>query len=131
MARINQYKKPRLLLVEPDEMIRNVLVSAFEKFGYTIIAVDTAEEGFQALHEDGLDVIISDYDLNGTNGLKFFESLKNVYPNKTKVLMITHGDVENVSETAFYGIHHVVEKPFALEEFLSIIGDTQENRLAA
>jgi DNA-binding NtrC family response regulator len=131
MARINQFKKPRLLLVEPDEMIRNVLVSAFEKFGYAIIAVDTAEEGFRILHEDGLDVIISDYDLNGTNGLKFFESLKNVCPNKTKVLMITYGDVENVSETAFYGIHHVVEKPFAFEEFLSIIGDTQENRLAA
>jgi DNA-binding NtrC family response regulator len=131
MGQANRMIKPSLLIVESDDMIRNVLISALEKFGYSTIAVDTAEDGSQILNNKRFDVIISDYDLKDTTGLEFLKSLKSVYPDKTNVLMISYGDVENVSETKDYGIHHVIEKPFLFEELLNIIEGVTKNSLVA
>jgi DNA-binding response OmpR family regulator len=90
MDSANRNTKPRLLLVESNEFIRNALRTAFEKSGYSIVVVETARDGSQILNDDCLDVVISDYELMDSTGLNFLVSLKNICPNKTNVLMITY-----------------------------------------
>jgi DNA-binding NtrC family response regulator len=125
MDNANGITKPRLLLVESNEFIRNALRTAFERSGYSIVAVETARDGSQVLNDDCLDVVISDYELMDSTGLNFLVSLKNVCPNKTNVLMITYGDLDNISETKNCGIHHIIEKPFPFEELLRIVKNSR------
>jgi DNA-binding NtrC family response regulator len=60
-----------------------------------------------------------------STGLNFLVSLKNVCPNKTNVLMITYGDLDNISETKNCGIHDIIEKPFPFEELLRIVKNSR------
>ena len=129
MDSANRTTKPRLLLVESNEFIRNALRTAFERSGYSIVVVETARDGSQVLNDDCLDVVISDYELMDSTGLNFLVSLKNVCPNKTNVLMITYGDLDNISETKNCGIHHIIEKPFSFEKLLRIVEGTPKNNV--
>jgi DNA-binding NtrC family response regulator len=123
--------KPKLLLVEPDEFIRNALRAAFYRMGYYIVAVDSKIHGQQILDVKCLDVIICDFDLYDGSGMEFLVSIKNVCPEKTTVLMITYGDLDNHSEAVKQGINHVVEKPFLFEKLLRIIENVHKHKLVA
>ena len=94
----NRNTKPRLLLVESNDLIRDIFRELFEKHGYYIIAADTAKDGLKILNDECFDIVICDFDLYDNTGLDFLDSLKNICPNRTNVLMITYGDLVNISE---------------------------------
>lgn len=131
MGNDNQNIKPKLLLVEPDGFIRNALRMAFEKTGYYIVAVETAKLGRQILDNDCFDVVISDFDLCDCTGIEFFDSLKDICTDKTTVLMITYGDIENHSEAIKHRVRHVIEKPFLFKKLLRIIENVSIHKLLA
>ena len=116
--------KPRLLLVESNDLIRDIFRELFEKQGYYIIAADTAKDGMKILSDEYFDIVICDFDLYDNTGLEFFESMKNICPNRTNILMITYGDLVNISEVKKLNIHHIIEKPFPFEELLRIVEGT-------
>jgi DNA-binding NtrC family response regulator len=116
--------KPRLLLVESNDLIRDIFRELFEKQGYYIIAADTAKDGMKILSDECFDIVICDFDLYDYTGLEFFESIKNICPNRTNILMITYGDLVNISEVKKLNIHHIIEKPFPFEELLRIVEGT-------
>ena len=68
--------KPRILLVVYNDLIRDIFRKLFLRFGYHIIAVDTARNGFKALNELCFDIVIGDFDLRDITGLEFFFPLK-------------------------------------------------------
>ena len=102
-------------------MIRDIFKNLFARSGYNTVAVDTAKDGFKALNDECFDIVICDFDLYDSTGVEFFESVKDVCPNKSNVLMTTYGDLVNVTEDEILNIHHVIEKPFPFEELLRIV----------
>ena len=116
--------KPRLLLVVSNDLIRDIFKELFEKHGYYIVAVDTAKEGLKVLSVESFDIVICDYNLYDGTGLEFFESIKNICSDKKNILMITSGDLVNITEEERLNIHHVIEKPFPFEELLKIVENT-------
>jgi two-component system response regulator HydG len=113
--------RPRILLVVSNDLIRDVFKELFERSGYNTVAVDTAIDGFKALNDECFDIVICDFDLYDRNGVEFFESVKDVCPDKNNILMTTYGDLANVTEDEILNIHHVIEKPFPFEELLRIV----------
>ena len=113
--------KPRILLVVSNDLIRDVFKDLFERSGYNTLAVDTAKDGFKTLKDECFDIVICDFDLYDSTGVEFFESVKDVCPDKSNVLMTTYGDLANVMEDEILNIHHVIEKPFPFEELLRIV----------
>jgi DNA-binding NtrC family response regulator len=92
--------------------------------GYHIIAVDTARNGFKALNEVCFDIVICDFDLRDNSGLEFFVSVKDICPERNNILMITYGDLANVSGVKKINIRHIMEKPFPFEELLKIVNNS-------
>jgi two-component system response regulator HydG len=121
--------KPRLLFVESNDLIRDIFRKLFKKSGYYIVAVDTAKDGLKALNDECFDIVICDFDLYDNTGLEFFESIKNICPDRTNILMITHGDLVNISDAEKLNIRHIIEKPFSFETLLRIIEDGPKTNL--
>jgi DNA-binding NtrC family response regulator len=113
--------KPGILLVISNDLIRDIFKNLFARSGYNTVAVDTAKDGFKALNDECFDIVICDFDLYDSTGVEFFESVKDVCPDKSNVLMTTYGDLVNVTEDEILNIHHVIEKPFPFEELLRIV----------
>jgi len=86
---------------------------------------------YQILGNDCHDIVISDFNLKDSTGIKFFEYLRSVCPDKTTVLMINYGDIDNVSLAKKNGIHYVIEKPFLMRELIQIVEEAFQSRLTA
>jgi DNA-binding NtrC family response regulator len=116
----------RLLFVESNDSIRDIFRELFERSGYYIVAVDTAKDGLKFLNDECFDIVICDFDLHDSTGVEFFESTKNICPDRINILMITPGDPVNISEVKKLNIHHIIEKPFLFEELLRIVENTHK-----
>ena len=117
-------KEPRILLVVSNDLIRDVLKELFERSGYNTAAVDTAKDGFKALNDECFDIVICDFDLYDSTGVEFFESVKDICPDKGNILMITYGDEVDISNVKKLNIRYILEKPFPFEDLLKIVENT-------
>jgi DNA-binding NtrC family response regulator len=113
--------KPRLLLVVSDDLIRNIFKKLFEGSGYNTIAVEWSKEGLETLKDECFDTVICDFDLHDGTGVEFFESTKDICPDRINILMVTPGDLMNVSKVRKLNIRHIIEKPFPFEDLLKIV----------
>jgi DNA-binding NtrC family response regulator len=57
-----------------------------------LLALETAEEGVDALKSDSYDIIISDYRLPGMDGLEFFKLIGESHPNAIMILATAYGN---------------------------------------
>jgi len=112
----------KILLIDDDEWIRDSLTLFFESEGCHLLALETAEEGIEALKKQAFDIVISDYRLPGMDGLEFFTQLEKFHPDVMKVLITAYRSEEVVSEADRIGIHDLINKPFSsrtIEDSLS------------
>jgi CheY-like chemotaxis protein len=110
----------RILIVDDEQGVREVLRAALEKAGY---AVDEAADGAEALAvcaKKTIDLVVTDIVMPKLGGLTLIRSLRDQNP-EARILAISGGGPSgklNFLSTAktFPGVR-VLEKPFSLEIF--------------
>ena len=112
MDLFSKLKKMRILLIDDDEWIRDSLSLYFEGEGCHLLALETAEEGIEALKGQNYDIIMVDYRLPGMDGLEFLKRIQGPYPHTMKVLITAYKSKEVVSKAMKIGIDDFIEKPF-------------------
>jgi YesN/AraC family two-component response regulator len=131
MDLFQKLKEMKVLLIDDDEWIRDSLTLFFESERCHLLALETAEEGMDAIKKIFYDIIIADYRLPGMDGLEFFRQLEKSYPDVMKILITAYRSEEVVSEADRMGIHDCINKPFSsktIEESLSrLIGIRASN----
>ena len=100
------------MLIDDDEWIRDSLGLYFEGEGCHLLALETAEEGIEALKEQHYDIIMVDYRLPGMDGLEFLRRIQKTQPNALKLLITAYKSEGVVSEALKIGIQDFIEKPF-------------------
>jgi DNA-binding NtrC family response regulator len=108
----NKLREMKMLLIDDDEWIRDSLSIFFEGEGCQIKALETAEEGLEALKKQSYDIIIVDYRLPGMDGLDFLKRIKDTTPSVMKILITAYGSENVVTDAKQMGIQDLIEKPF-------------------
>lgn len=108
----NKLREMKMLLIDDDEWIRDSLSLFFEGEGCQIKALETAEEGVEALKKQSYDIIIVDYRLPGMDGLDFLKRIKDSTPSAMKILITAYGSENVVTDAKQMGIQDLIEKPF-------------------
>ena len=125
----NKLKSMKILIVDDDEWIRDSLEIFFEGEGCHLTALETAEEGIEALRRQDFDIIIADYKLPGMDGLKFLEFVKDTHPKSKKVLITAYRSNDAMNEAMRVGIEGVIEKPFTTKTLEACLTSILEKRL--
>lgn len=115
MDLFTKLKSMKILLIDDDEWIRDSLRLFFEAEGCQIIALETAEEGLQALHCGSYDIIITDYKLPGMDGLTFLAQIQASHKNAIKILITAYKSQEVVNQAKKIGVQGLIAKPFTSE----------------
>ena len=115
MDLFSKLKKMKILLIDDDEWIRDSLALFFEGGGCQLLALETAEEGIEAMKKQAFDIVISDYRLPGMDGLAFFQHVQKIQPSVMKILITAYGSEEVMSEAGELGVHDFIDKPFTSE----------------
>ena len=116
-----------VLLVEDDELVREMLGEDLSDAGLSVVAARTAEEALLAAGRTGSPpaVLVTDVDLGpGMDGLALAERARRCWPGLAVVVMT--GDARNLARCPRTGRDRHLMKPFIPErlvrEVTSLIG---------
>jgi PAS domain S-box-containing protein len=106
----------RILVVEDDEMIRQLQLSALGQNGYVVTGAASAEEGLERFTEQAgdFDLVVSDVVLPAMNGVAFVEKLRESKPNLSVLLCSGYADQKNHWPFIQERGYAFLEKPFTL-----------------
>lgn len=120
---MNQTKPLRILLVEDDGGIAHVIRIGLRDLGfpYELDHALTAEEGFDLWEEHEYDLILSDYNLRGRNGLDMIEQIKQRDSIVSTVLVTAYDTPALRREAHRIRVDRFVAKPFFVDEFIDLV----------
>jgi two-component system phosphate regulon response regulator PhoB len=105
----------RILIIEDDPEIQEMLKFAFAREGWKLVHASTGEEGLKALNDKGADCVILDIMLPGMDG---FKTIKKIRENKElqtlPVIMCTaRGEETDIVAGLELGADDYVVKPYS------------------
>ena len=115
-----QMRRLTLLVVEDNPSVRNLLVTTLQKAGILAVsAVGSTEEALTYLRQASpVDVILSEWNLPGLDGMALFEAVRAGQTPSAKAIFILMTPRENRTEVEFAlkaGVDYYLIKPFHLD----------------
>jgi len=111
----------RILVVEDERKLAQVLASALQVEHYDVVVAPTGEDGFFRANAETFDLVLLDLMLPGRNGLEILQTLRKRHVG-TPVLIVTARDgIDDRVLGLDLGADDYLVKPFALPELLARI----------
>jgi putative nucleotidyltransferase with HDIG domain len=112
----------RILIVDDDEAVRNVVLAILEHNGYVMTAVASADEALTRLQQDpDYDLVLSDILMPGIDGLNLLEQICTDYPALPVVMCSAVNDIHVATNAFRRGAIDYILKPFEQAELLSVV----------
>jgi signal transduction histidine kinase len=119
---VNLFDGKRILVVDDDSDIRQLLVDRLQGEGFQVEAATNGHEALEALKVHTFDGVILDIGLPDINGLEVLQDLRRIHP-ALPVIMITATEAEERAQTAIkHGATAYLLKPFDPVQFRYVIG---------
>jgi DNA-binding response OmpR family regulator len=112
----------RILLVEDDSLVADVVASGLRDAGFVVDAVASAESADTAIATEHFDLIVLDLGLPGRDGLQFLSTLRRGQGDRAgvPVLVLTARDgLDDRIEGLERGADDYMVKPFELRELVA------------
>ena len=111
----------RILMVEDDSTIAHLIAIAMQMLDvpYRLDQAFSAEEGLDLWRAQPYDLLLTDYNLRGMNGLALIETLKQQGASVPMVLFTAYDTPRLRKEAEQVGVSAFIPKPFFLDEFVS------------
>lgn len=110
-----------ILIVDDEEALREGLGKVLEDEGYTVIAAESGERALTILHNQKVDLILTDIRMPGMSGLDLLKKVREIN-NKLGVIILTgYGEIESYIEAMNFGAMEYVSKPFKMNELKFIV----------
>ncbi|MDD2308697.1 MAG: response regulator [Desulfuromonadaceae bacterium] len=123
--------KQHILIVDDEEMIRDLLSATLMQEEYICHEAANVEEAFALLGEQPVDLVISDIMMPGRSGVELLRDLKKANPD-IAVLMITGlSDMNTAMECVHLGADDYITKPFGINRVVLTVKNLIERRALA
>ncbi len=117
---------PPLLVVDDEKNMRVSLSTLLKDEGYAVRAVESAEEGMEALRQDEFFMVITDARLGGMSGYDFIGKVRAQWPDLPLLMITAHATPRLAVEAIKAGANDYLSKPFAPEELLHVVARSGE-----
>ncbi|RZK99584.1 MAG: response regulator [Rubrivivax sp.] len=111
-----------VLLVDDDPDILKLLSMRLSAAGYRVTAVESAEEALSQLAVERPQLVLSDVQLPGKDGLALFDAIRAKHPSLPVILLTAHGTIPDAVEATSRGVYTYLTKPFDGKALLETIG---------
>src|SRR6267142_5883433 len=107
----------KLLLIEDDEHVAEVLADAFAVDGHETAITHTGEDGLAYLEHDRPDAVVLDVRLPTLNGVAVLRQIRSTDPTLPVIIMTGLATQGELAEIRRLGVTEIVEKPEVLRHF--------------
>ena len=105
-----------ILVVDDESGMRTTLVANLEEAGYRVIGCNRGKDAMRYVENDAPDVVIADLRLPDGSGLEILESLKEIKPEASFVLVTGYASLETAVAALNQGAYAYITKPFNMDE---------------
>lgn len=120
MAQVPEVTHPERILVVDDEAgMRELLLVLFRKNGYQTVAAPDADEGLTLAAEVDPTVAIIDYRIAGGGGISLIRKLREYLPDVRCIFMTAHDNPDYFQQAIDAGARDTIAKPFNLLDILA------------
>jgi len=120
--------RPRVLLVDDEEMIRLSIEQTLDLAGIDVTAFASAEAALPAIGRDYPGIVVTDVRLPARDGLELLADIRRRDPELPVVLITGHGDVAMAVSAMREGAYDFIEKPFVSDAFVEVVKRALEKR---
>lgn len=118
----------RILVVDDELSMREFLTILLEREGYITDSAENAEAAIALLETSSYDVVISDVNMPGLDGLQLLEQIKKDSPETAVLLVTAFSTAEQAVEAMKLGAYDYIAKPFKVEEIKVLVKNALEKR---
>ncbi len=111
----------RVLVVDDEEYVLDLLQRVLEKQGYEVTVVDRGAKALAELEQATFDIVITDVVMPEIDGFELLRKIKGLYPDTKVVVLTAYARKLNISDFLLYGADEYVAKPFQVQELLSLL----------
>lgn len=122
----------RLLIVDDNEMNRDMLARRLARKGYVIGLADTAKDLLPRVKEDGIDLVLLDIEMPEVSGLDALRALRESYsPTELPIIMVTaKNQSDDIVKALDMGANDYLTKPIDFPVALARISSHLSHKLA-
>jgi DNA-binding response OmpR family regulator len=121
----------RLLIVEDDPEMLDLLRKVLEKDGYRISLAADGHEAILRLAADPTDLVITDLMMPRVGGLELLQSIRQARPDLPVIIVTAFGDWHTYSRALELGVAAFLSKPLKLAELIAAVHAALAGRGAA
>jgi CheY-like chemotaxis protein len=104
----------RILVIDDEQSARALLERVLERAGHKVTVVDTGEKGLEALAVESFDLIVTDKNLPGIDGLEVLRLARSKYPTIQAIVITGFPTPETETSARELGVFSYVVKPFGI-----------------
>ncbi|CCK79855.1 sigma-54-dependent transcriptional regulator [Desulfobacula toluolica] len=104
--------KIRIMIVDDELIVRESLLTWFEKYGHEMDTAASGLEALEKLEQKPFQVMFVDIKMPGMDGLELLEKVKEEYPEIMVVIITAYGSIESAVKAMRTGASDYLLKPF-------------------
>ncbi|MEO8382726.1 MAG: sigma-54 dependent transcriptional regulator [Acidobacteriota bacterium] len=118
----------RILIVDDEEVLRDVLDAVLRREGFDIVTAASGEEALSVLDTDEIDLVILDVMLPGISGIDTLRSMRISNPHLPVIVITAFSSIDGAIDAMKQGAFHYIPKPFKNEEVVLTVNKALEQR---
>ena len=119
----------KLLCVEDEPDIREVIVEELLDSGFEVIEATNGVEGLKAILEQRPDLVVCDCLMPAMSGIELLQTLRQEHPEKAElpfIFLSAHANESDVERGMRSGAQHYLTKPIDLDLLIETVNKTLE-----
>ena len=121
-------KKPSVLIVEDEELMRAILRELLADAGYDVLSADSAETAIELFAGSDVTLTLTDIKMSGKDGLDLLGQIKSIDIDAAVIVMTAYSSVDSAIAALRKGAYDYVTKPFVNEYLLQTVKNAVAHR---
>jgi DNA-binding NtrC family response regulator len=114
-------EKPRVLVVDDEEIVRESLTDWLAEEGCAVEAVPDGASAIRRLGDETWAVLLVDLKMPGIDGMQVLAEARKIQPDATAVMMTAYASVDTAVQAMKLGAYDYLVKPFEPEELSHMV----------
>ena len=121
MEYIISQESNRIMVVDDEQVIRDVLTDFFTGENFVVESMSSGEEALTELENKHYDLILSDMKMPGISGIELLKQIRDRKLDTLVIIMTGFGTVDTAVAAMKLGAFDYINKPFKLDELIQVI----------
>ena len=114
-------EKKKILVVEDEELMRNIIRELLESEGFEVLTADSAENAFEIFSGNEISATITDIRMSGITGIELLGKIKAIDQNALVIIITAFSSVDTAIAALRKGAYDYVTKPFVNEDLIQTV----------